>query len=70
MSLMVCPLQDVCPKYENGSPARDHFTRTKHVCNGFLAGDCDMGQMVEIFIRTESGETVACSIDKGKEFRK
>lgn len=64
MSLLVCPLQDICPKYSNHVESRDHFVRLTHPCNEFLSYECEMGAQSELFIRQELGETVACSIEK------
>jgi hypothetical protein len=63
MSLPNCPLSYLCEDYVNGTPDRSEFVRTQHPCTQFIKGDCDMGAQVEIFIRTQRGEVVACSID-------
>lgn len=69
-SLQVCPMQDLCPNYSNSTQIRDHFTRCYHACNDFVSMKCDMGKEAEMYIRVHSGDTVACSINKGKEYRK
>ena len=69
MSLTNCPISDLCPVYENGTPIRDHYTRLTHPCNEFLSGRCEIGQNTEMFIRINLGEEISCSIDKGKEYR-
>ena len=69
MALPVCPLQDQCPLYVNSTEVKDHYTRMHHACNEFLSSSCEMGQSAEMFIRINLGETIACSVDKGKEYR-
>lgn len=64
MSLTICPLQDICPRYANGTTDRSNYTRMLHPCNEFLGASCEMGAQTEMFIRMELGEEVACSIEK------
>ena len=64
MSLLNCPLADVCPKYENGTKGKDHYHRMKHPCKQFLATCCEMGMQLEMFL---ADKPIACLIDKGKK---
>jgi len=61
MSLFVCPIQEVCPKYENGTINKEHFVRLTHPCNQFLAMCCETAVQLEMFL---TNEPMACNIEK------
>lgn len=63
MSLKVCPIQEVCPKYENGTKDNTHYTRLYHPCNRFLATDCEMSVQLEMFLVGP----IACELKKREE---
>jgi len=63
MSLKVCPIQDICPKYNNGTKDLSNYVRLTHPCNDFLAVNCEMAIMLEMFL---SDEPIACDINKKK----
>ena len=64
MSLQICPIQDMCPKYQNGTELKDHFVRITHACNDFLAVNCSMAVQLEYFL---SDEPIACNISKVRQ---
>ena len=63
MSLQLCPIQDICPKYSNGVIDKGHYTRVTHPCNEFLATCCEMGMQLEMFL---ADKPIACLLDKRK----
>jgi hypothetical protein len=69
MSLERCPLQYACPdfswkhKNDGGSEIKDEWHRTHMVCQGFLDMTCE----TSIQCQLKMGESMACSIDKGRK---
>ena len=63
MSLPVCAIQEICPKYVNGSKDTSHYVRLVHPCNDFLATCCEMAMQLEFFL---TDKPIACSIEKHK----
>jgi len=62
MSLSVCPLQEICPKYSNSTKDLSHYVRLTHPCNDFLAFCCEIAMQLEMFL---SDKPIACDINKG-----
>jgi len=60
MSLKVCPIQEICQKYENGTKHKGHLVRLTNPCKAFLDMSCEMSIEIQLFL----GETLACKIDK------
>jgi hypothetical protein len=42
------------------------YNKSSYPCGEYLASSCDTGVQVEMFIRMERGEEIACPIDKNK----
>ncbi len=61
MSLFVCPIQEICPKYHNGDVNKSHLIRLTHPCKDFLACCCEMSMQLEMFL---TDKPIACDIGK------
>ncbi len=65
--MKVCFIQDNCPYYESGdNKPPNHHIRLTLPCVKFINDACPMPTDIRLFF----GETIACPIDKRKEFGK
>ena len=64
--MKLCPIQELCPKYTNGTKRKVHHIRLVETCKSYLDLSCEMGMRLQVWI---TGEPIACDIDKVKRLK-
>ncbi len=68
MSMKLCPIQELCPKFEAGRHPSNNDVRHKIPCKLFLDMSCEMGVSLELWLG--EGEGISCNIEKMNRLRK
>ena len=58
--MKLCPIQEICRHYTNGTKRKVHHIRISEPCNKWLSMDCEMG----VSLRLWMGEVIACELGK------
>jgi len=58
--MKICPIQDLCQDYSNGTKRKSHHLRITEPCKSFLDMSCEMSIKIQLFL----GEELACDINK------
>ncbi len=65
MSMKLCPIQELCQHFSNGSKRKVHHIRISDPCRFFLDMTCEESIRIQMFL----GETMACDINKIKRIK-
>ena len=65
VKMKLCPIQELCPHYTNGSKRKVHHIRLTDSCKKWLDMSCGMGVSLQVFIKGP----IACDIQKIKRIK-
>lgn len=60
MSMKICPLQYLCPHYNNNTKQRGELSRAQKPCVDFLSGKCLISNEIQMFL----SPGIACEIKR------
>ena len=70
MSLLLCPIQELCRHYTNGTKRKVHHIRISDPCNRWVAMDCSQIGILAQLQEYATGEVMACSLEKVRRLKR
>ncbi len=65
--MLLCPIQEECPQFNNGTKRKVHHIRISEPCKGWLDMTCEMGINLRLWL--EPDQPIACNLDKIKKIK-
>ena len=66
MSMMICPMQEICRHYSSGTRRpSNHDVRSHYPCHGWVSVKCPVLLDINMVMEYATGEKAACDINKG-----
>ena len=67
--MKLCPIQEICNHFSNGTKRRSHHIRLSDPCKKWLVMDCERILELGAVIEYATGKPMACNIEKVKRIK-